>query len=307
MCRLPEGAAADGVRLLLAAGADATAKDRNGFTALHCAAMFGPDDPALAGLLMAAECDPAARDGVTGNTALDFAKANNRPRMAALLEAAAADPGSILAPYRVEVAALLRVVGEWGVEAGLAVIQSNPELFAGIRDELEPQILADMLEKKAHSLGRADKAMPQAPLSDEASEESSEESREERSEVAERYSAPVEPSRVRRLTEAERNNRRPDVLPPTRRRIAMAEEGAADLHAAAGQGRLADLGSELLTKEAEGTLAAGTPCRTPPNSPCPRSPAPGLCGGSAGGAGQERPRLHAAGARGDVHSPPRAA
>ena len=74
------------------------------------------------------------------------------------------------------VAALLRVVREWGVEAGLSVIQSNPVLFAGIRDELEPQILAEMLEENAHSLGRAGKAikaMPQAPLSDEASEESS--------------------------------------------------------------------------------------------------------------------------------------
>ena len=200
---------------------------------------------------------------MTGNTALDFAKSNNRPRMAALLEAAAADPEATLAPYRVEVAALLRVVGEWGVEAGLSVIQSNPELFAGIRDELEPQILADMLDKKAHSLGRADKAMPQAPLSDESSEESGQESLDERSEVAERYSAPVEPSRVRRLPEAERNNRRPDVLPP--RRIAMAKEGASDLHAAAGQGRLADLGAELLAKEAAGTLAAGAPCPNPTN------------------------------------------
>ena len=57
------------------------------------------------------------------------------------------------------------------------------------------------------------------------------------------------------------------------------------LHAAAADGRLADLGAGLTAKDAGGTLAAGAPCRTPPNSPCPLSPAPGLCGGSAGGAG----------------------
>ena len=46
MCTQPEGAAADGVRLLLAAGADATAKNSyNGYTALHSAAEHGPDDP----------------------------------------------------------------------------------------------------------------------------------------------------------------------------------------------------------------------------------------------------------------------
>ena len=47
------------------------------------------------------------------------------------------------------------------------------------------------------------------------------------------------------------------------------------LHAAAEEGRLADLPAELTAKDAEGTLAAGTPCRAPPNSPCPLSPAPG--------------------------------
>ena len=38
------------------------------------------------------------------------------------------------------------------------------------------------------------------------------------------------------------------------------------LHAAAYDGRLADLGAGLTAKQADGTLAAGAPCRTPPNS-----------------------------------------
>ena len=42
---------------------------------------------------------------------------------------------------------------------------------------------------------------------------------------------------------------------------------ANELHAAAEDGRLADLGAGLTAKGAEGTLAAGTPCRAPPNPP----------------------------------------
>ena len=72
-CKQPEGAAADGVRLLLAAGADATAKNRSGRTALHHAAISGPDDPSLAGLLLGAGCDPAAKTS-DGYTALDLAE-----------------------------------------------------------------------------------------------------------------------------------------------------------------------------------------------------------------------------------------
>ena len=53
-----------------------------------------------------------------------------------------------------------------------------------------------------------------------------------------------------------------------------------NLHTAAHDGRLADLRAGLTAKGAEGTLAAGTPCHAPPNSPCPLSPAPRLCGGS---------------------------
>ena len=62
MCTQPEGAAADGTRLLLAAGADATAKGRFGYTALHCGAYYGPDDTALVGVLMGVGCDPAVKN-----------------------------------------------------------------------------------------------------------------------------------------------------------------------------------------------------------------------------------------------------
>ena len=61
----------------------------------------------------------------------------------------------------------------------------------------------------------------------------------------------------------------------------LAAGDAADLHAAAGEGRLADLGAGLTAKGAEGTLAAGAPRRAPPTSPCPLSPAPGRRGGRA--------------------------
>ena len=42
-----------------------------------------------------------------------------------------------------------------------------------------------------------------------------------------------------------------------------------ELHAAAKEGRLVDLSAGIMAKDAEGTLAAGAPCRAPPNSPCP--------------------------------------
>ena len=41
---------------------------------------------------------------------------------------------------------------------------------------------------------------------------------------------------------------------------------ANELHAAAKNGRLADLRAGLTAMDAEGTLAAGAPCRAPPNS-----------------------------------------
>ena len=109
MCK--EGVAADGARLLIAAGADATAKTSDGYTALQWAAMWGPDDPTLAGVLMGAGCDPEAKR--YGYTALGLAQRlhHNRPRMAALLEAVAADPEATLAPYRAEVAALVQLGG----------------------------------------------------------------------------------------------------------------------------------------------------------------------------------------------------
>eukprot|EP01045_Picozoa_sp_COSAG04_P044808 COSAG04_NODE_15391_length_533_cov_1.029954_1_plen_48_part_10 len=46
-CTQPEGAARNSTRLLIAAGADAMAKDRAGKTALHPVAWWGPDDPSL--------------------------------------------------------------------------------------------------------------------------------------------------------------------------------------------------------------------------------------------------------------------
>ena len=105
MCTQPEGAAADGARLLIAAGADATAGDSNAWTALHRVAVFGLDDPALAGVLMGAGCDPVAKNS-GGDTALDRAKQKSKPRMVALLEAVATDPKAGLAPFVAEVATL---------------------------------------------------------------------------------------------------------------------------------------------------------------------------------------------------------
>ena len=65
------------MRLLIAAGADAAAKDSHGMTALHRAAVDGPDDPALAGLLLGAGCDAAAKEN-SGESALDIAEARFR-------------------------------------------------------------------------------------------------------------------------------------------------------------------------------------------------------------------------------------
>ena len=67
-----------------------------------------------------------------------------------------ADPEATLAPYRAEVVALQQLVGERGLEAGLAVILSEPESLATIRDE----ILASMLEEMADRRGRQDQALP---------------------------------------------------------------------------------------------------------------------------------------------------
>eukprot|EP01045_Picozoa_sp_COSAG04_P022305 COSAG04_NODE_2502_length_4005_cov_2.639017_1_plen_186_part_10 len=68
----------------------------------------------------------------------------------------------------------------------------------------------------------------------------------------------------------------------------LAEGGAAllraprmpanELHNAVSEGRLADLAAELTAKDAEGTLAAGAPCRAPhPTPPALSHPRPGLC------------------------------
>ena len=144
MCTQPEGAAACGVRLLVAAGADATAKDGSGWTALHDAARYGRDDPSVAGLLLGAGCDPATKNS-NGKAALGIAHRNNKPRMAALLEAAAADPEATLAPFRAEVAALRQLVKSLGLEAGLAsALLPEPEKKLAMAD----------------AMGRADLALP---------------------------------------------------------------------------------------------------------------------------------------------------
>ena len=57
----------------------------------------------------------------------------------------------------------------------------------------------------------------------------------------------------RRRTEAER------LQAEAERLRAEAERRQENLHAAAAEGRLADLAAELRAKEAEGTLTAGTP------------------------------------------------
>eukprot|EP01045_Picozoa_sp_COSAG04_P017567 COSAG04_NODE_1563_length_6327_cov_5.968690_3_plen_326_part_00 len=142
MCKQPEGAAAGGGRLLLAAGADATARSSARWTALHYAAEYGPDDPSLAGVLMGAGCNPAAKNS-SGRTALDLAKEKNKPRMAALLEAAAGDPEATLAPFRTEAKDLLR-------QGMLYVASKLPEPEKMIAT-------AHMID----GLGRADRALPE--------------------------------------------------------------------------------------------------------------------------------------------------
>jgi len=172
MCAQPEGAAAIGTRLLLAAGADAAGKNRHESTALHMAVIQGPDDPALAGALMGAGCDPAAEQAGGGSAPLELAKENNKPRMAALLQAVAGEKEATLAPYRAEAATLVQLVADLGLERGLAAVASA-ELPLAVR-ALEPQY-DDMLarstaavakimrpvEEAADALGRGDKEMPE--------------------------------------------------------------------------------------------------------------------------------------------------
>eukprot|EP01045_Picozoa_sp_COSAG04_P031464 COSAG04_NODE_5830_length_1481_cov_1.657742_1_plen_258_part_01 len=160
-CTQPMGAAAGGVRLLVAAGADATAKNSMyGSTALHLAVESGPDDPSLAGVLLGAGCDPAAKISY-GWTALDIAKALNKPRMAALLEATAADPEATLAPYRAESDAVKQLVADLGLEAGLAVVASEEQRLAAVR-AMTPRydaMVVGSLESIARVAGRADRNM----------------------------------------------------------------------------------------------------------------------------------------------------
>ena len=164
-CARPEGAAADGARLLLAAGADAAAADRDGRTAMHRVARYGPDDPRLVGLLMGAGCDPAARTS-RGNTALSLAKRHNRPRVAALLEAALSDAEVTLAPFRAELAALHQLAADRGI-GGVGSLQRSEQL-AAVREH-HPEYDAEMevamrpvhlLEQTCHRLAEADQELP---------------------------------------------------------------------------------------------------------------------------------------------------
>ena len=66
--------------------------------------------------------------------------------MAALLEAAAADPEATLAPFRAEFDALAQLVAERGLEAGLGAVASEEERLAAVR-RLEPRH-NDMLRRK---------------------------------------------------------------------------------------------------------------------------------------------------------------
>ncbi len=72
------------VRLLLGAGANPRQKDEGGRTPLHWAALGPSDDPAVVQALTSAGTDPNARN-LNGDTALDYARAMNKPLMASAL------------------------------------------------------------------------------------------------------------------------------------------------------------------------------------------------------------------------------
>ena len=90
------GAAYEGVRRLIAAGADARAAGGHGSTALHiCAWRAAHDDAKVAQLLVAAGCDPRATDS-HGNTAAEVADHpdSGHPRIAEALRQAEAAGGA---------------------------------------------------------------------------------------------------------------------------------------------------------------------------------------------------------------------
>ena len=96
------GAAYEGVRRLIAAGADARAAGGHGSTALHIYAFKGAhDDAKLAQLLVAAGCDPRAADR-HGHTAAWVADECGHPRIAEALRQAEA-AGGAPAEFREEV------------------------------------------------------------------------------------------------------------------------------------------------------------------------------------------------------------
>ena len=167
-CTDPEGAALDGVRLLIAAGANvaATTGGPDAHTPLHTAAESGPDDAALAGLLMGADSRGGKGKGGVGWVAA-HALANSDPdirpikaRIVELLQAVVTDPKATLAPCRAEAAALKRLVRERGLEAGLAAALSEEERLAAVRQR-QPRYNG-MLKKQAEELKKVSRLLGKA-------------------------------------------------------------------------------------------------------------------------------------------------
>ena len=89
ICRDIEGASAENVFRLIAAGADANIPDRDGWTPLHSCAFYHL--PHLIPALLSAGADPALRD-MWGNTPGDIARSKSHTDIIPLLERAANAP-----------------------------------------------------------------------------------------------------------------------------------------------------------------------------------------------------------------------
>ena len=132
------GAAYEGVRRLIAAGADARAAGGHGSTALHIYAFKGAhDDAKVAQLLVAAGCDPRAADS-HGHTAAWVADECGHPRIAEALRQAEA-AGGAPAEVREEV----RKLRELGIrmlvqDAILLDVEVPAGTWISIRDPRHP-------------------------------------------------------------------------------------------------------------------------------------------------------------------------